>query len=210
MLKENPQPNHADFRDIFHSSDRFEALMQNTREFKKSHPGLYPLEFQKSFTGRVFEEIGYLWFRTRLKPHQRLLDPDQTQEHFLELYGGLPAHTLLQGGILNEYLPDGLILSDDEGQGNAVIVEYTAQDRNARLPKYIHHKEDMVKSLRKRFPDSFGKGKLQIIFTHDVHKTVKRTRGVDQRTTLTSTPFHHDDIHAYAQELVRVHFDLPE
>ena len=176
MLKENPQPNHADFRELFRSSDRFDALIQNTNAFIESRRHFFPMEFQKSFTGRVFEEIGYLWFRARLKPHQRLLDPDQTQEHFLDLYGGLPAHTLLQGGILNEYLPDGLILSDDEGQGSAVIVEYTAQDRNARLPKYIHHKEDMVKVLRKDFLIVLGKENFKS-FSLDVHRNIKELEG---------------------------------
>lgn len=165
------------------------------------------MDFQNSFAGRLFEELGYLWYSKQIGELNRLLNPDETIEYFLALYRGLPAQALLQGGILNEYVPDGLILGD-EASGGGVIVEYTARGPNSSLPKYIHHKGVMVGVLRKRYPEIFGKGNLQIIFAQDTHLTVQRTRGVDNRTTLMPSPFKHDEVHAFAQELVGSHFNF--
>ena len=192
----------------FMSSDRRAALIENTARYLEMHPDPHHADFLRSFAGRVFEELGYLWCRKRLGHKQRLLDPDETLAYFLDLYGGLPSQTLLQGGVFNEYLPDGIILP---GEGNplasdAVVVEYTASSPNARLSKYIHHKEEMVRTLRKRFPPIFGHGKLQIIFTVDSYPTVKNTKNVDARTSLFAAPHSHGNVYSLTQTLIEQHF----
>lgn len=207
-LKEIPTP-HNDFKESFRSSDRFGALISNTQKFLEVHPRTHRMDFQGSFAGRLFEELGYLWYGKQLGTDQRLLDPDETLQYFLDLYAGMPSQTFLQGGILNEYVPDGVILGDGIVGGNAVIVEYTVRGpKPSSLPKYIHHKGVMVGNLRKRFPEIFGHGRLEIVFTQDTHETIMRTRGLDPRTTLISAPYKHDEVHAFAQELVGTHFDL--
>lgn len=211
MAKEIPQPNN-DFRDRFRSSSRFEALIKNTEAFLQAHPHIqtHRVDFQGSFAGRLFEELGYQWYSEQLNDSRKLLDPDETIAYFLDLYGGTPSQSLLQGGIFNEYVPDGVILGDDI-KGDAVIVEYTVRGpKLSSLPQYIHHKGKMVKALRKRFPEIFGGGRLEIVFTHDTLPIVQKTKGIDSRTKLRAAPFQHDEVHAFAQELVRTCFNGEE
>ncbi len=205
-MKEGILPQ-EEFRSQFLSSSRFAPLIENTRRFLDTHPSIHHYDFLRSFTGRLYEELGYLWLRGRLGHKVRLLDPDETLSYFLDLYGGLPSQALLQGGILNEYVPDGLILPIEEGgRGDAVVVEYTATAANARLPTYIHHKEEMVGNLRKRFPPLFGHGKLEIIFTEETFRTVAHTHVADQRTKLRSSSHSHPHVGAFARELVATQF----
>lgn len=205
-MKEGILPQ-EEFRSQFLSSSRFAPLIENTHRFLDAHPSIHHYDFVRSFTGRLYEELGYLWLQGGLGHNVRLLDPDETLSYFLDLYGGLPSQALLQGGILNEYVPDGVILPVDQaGTGDAVVVEYTATAANARLPKYIHHKEEMVGKLRKRFPPLFGCGKLEIIFTEETFRTVAHTHVADQRTTLRSSSHSYTDVSSFAKELVATQF----
>lgn len=196
-----------EFRSQFLSSSRFAPLIENTRRFLDTHPSIHHYDFLRSFTGRLYEELGYLWLRGRLGHKVRLLDPDETLSYFLDLYGGLPTQTLLQGGIFNEYVPDGIVLPHEgEGDGDAIVIEYTTSAANARLPAYIHHKEQMVGTLRKRFRPIFGRGKLDIIFTQETYRTVAHTHVADQRTRLRASPHSGPAVSSFARELVAKEF----
>jgi len=165
MAKEIPQPN-KDFRDRFRSSSRFEALIKNTEAFLQAHPHIqtHRVDFQGSFAGRLFEELGYLWYIKGLEDKYRLLDTDETQTYFLQLYGGLPSQTLLQGGIFNEYLPDGVILPADGYplKGDAVVVEYTVSAPNAPFQNTFITKKKWLNDYEKDFRKYLEKGLFRL------------------------------------------------
>jgi hypothetical protein len=201
MGKEPDQPTINVLVEKFKPSPNCDSLIDTSKAFFDAHPRLKPEHVLHLFTGRLFEELAFLHYQMNLGEGFALLDPAQTLAYFRDLYDKNPRPTTTFQETADGYVPDGILFRSDEGGTGPVlsIIEYTGRKSEDGRDTYIAHKRQMARILRSRYPATFGKSNLEIVFPEG--SRMQRPR-LDTQTTIGYAPITYGEVRSLATQLV--------
>lgn len=144
---------------------------------------------EREMVGRVFQDMGFWYFRTQTHNGQVLLSEGKTAMFFDVLYPNLKNsnHRFGLGSKYGVGIPDGLLLDRDE------IIGYCEYSLRATL-QYGEKKLALLEQKRYEFPGLFT-DKTQLIFVTPQHSYL--IQRLAQRARFLTTPFNYGEFKSF-------------